>query len=59
MCNVRLALNGSDYETVKILEDKDIIPDIEISNLKTDEGMLCCIIMAVVAFAQYSLLLYG
>ena len=36
-CNMRLALNGSDYETVEILEDD--VPDLEITNLKTDRGI--------------------
>ena len=40
ICNLRLALNGSDYELVEVLEDKDIIPDLEISELKTDKGII-------------------
>ena len=39
-CTLRLALNGSDYELVEVLEDKDIIPDLEISELKTDKGII-------------------
>ena len=36
-CNMRLALNGSDYETVEILEEG--VPDLEITNIKTDRGI--------------------
>jgi hypothetical protein len=46
VCNVRLTLNGSDYEMVEILEDKNIIPDLEISDLKTDKGIIYFIINA-------------
>ena len=38
VCNVRLTLNGSEYEMVEMLEEKDIIPNCEILNLKTDQG---------------------
>ena len=40
MCELKLTLNGSDYEMVEILEDKNIIPNIEISNLTTHQGIV-------------------
>ncbi|XP_028403045.1 uncharacterized protein LOC114525810 [Dendronephthya gigantea] len=35
MCKLKLTLNGSDYEMVEILEDKNVIPDMKISNITT------------------------